>query len=175
MEAELKRRAEEQIGEAMEVTAKPCWKRTMNLFRLPWKTRLRSYSDAVAQESGKSRGRYQLRPEMIRRVEGAPKLVDPSGWISEGVSEQPTPTAAQAPMDGKEVNRGRESSTSSRGNTESTEKHDPEESAGQEMYVVLQTSADINAEKLLGSFLSREREPPERSSALSATTPQISA
>ena len=162
VKAELKRRAEEQSGVAVEVIEKPWWQRSLSLFRLPWKTRLRSYNDAVAQEPGKGRGRYQLRPEMIRRVEGAPKLVDPSGWISEGISEQPsktaTPTAVQVPMSQmgeKEVDRGGESSTSSRGNTESTEvdkKHDPEQSAGEEMYVVLQTSADINAEKLLGSF-----------------------
>ena len=146
----------------VEVMVKPWWQRTMNLFRLPWKTRLRSYSNAIAQEPGKTRGHFQLRPEMIRRVEGAPKLVDPSGWISEGISEQPskspTPATVQVPMshmEGKGVDREGKSSTSSRGNTESTEvdkKHEPEQVAGQEAYVPLQASADINAEKLLGSF-----------------------
>ncbi|PIL33508.1 transporter [Ganoderma sinense ZZ0214-1] len=164
VEAELKRRAEEQTGVVVEVTEKPWWQRILSHFRLPWKTRLRSYSDAIAQEPGKSRGRYQLRPEMIRRVEEAPKLVDPSGWISEGISEQPskspTPTAIKAHMSQmgqKEVDRGGESGTSSQGNTESTEvdkKHDAEQSAGEEI---------------------REHEPPELSPAHSATTPQITA
>jgi hypothetical protein len=35
----------------------------------------------------------RLRTDMIRRVDGAPKLVDPSGWISEG---QAGPTVNQS-------------------------------------------------------------------------------
>jgi hypothetical protein len=51
----------------------------------------------------------RLRPDMIRRVDGAPKLVDPSGWISEG---QAGPTNVR-PMNQSD-------------NWESTAPHDPE-------------------------------------------------
>ena len=113
----------------VDVKLKPWWKKALKLFRLPWKTRLRSYSDVVVQEPMKrSAGRYNLRPEMIRRVEGAPKLVDPSGWISEGVSEQPsenaTPTrgAAQGYVGEAKGRVEKEGSRSSSGeNTDETE------------------------------------------------------
>lgn len=61
---------------------------------------------------------------MIRRVEGAPKLVDPSGWISEGVSDQ---------QDGTNVvpnGNTKETEGESRSNTESTEVERKREQSG---------------------------------------------
>ncbi|KAI0753123.1 cation transport protein-domain-containing protein [Daedaleopsis nitida] len=90
VELELARRAAEKAHVEVDVKIEPPWKRVWKLLTASWKTRLRSFDDVAIQEDPpvKHRGRYQLRTDMIRRVEGAPKLVDPSGWISEGVSEQ---------------------------------------------------------------------------------------
>ena len=88
------------------------------LLQVPWGTRLKSFSDVpVQEESLKTRGRYHLRTDMIRRVEGAPKLVDPSGWISEGVTEPQT--GEVSPQSPKREEGGAE--LSSGGNTASSE------------------------------------------------------
>ena len=39
----------------------------------------------------------KLKPEMIRRMDNAPQLVNPSGWISDAVPVKKTPTTVQAP------------------------------------------------------------------------------
>jgi hypothetical protein len=40
----------------------------------------------------RTRGKMKkVRPEMIRRVDGVPQLVNPSGWISERVPEKSAP------------------------------------------------------------------------------------
>ncbi|RPD57724.1 hypothetical protein L226DRAFT_512491 [Lentinus tigrinus ALCF2SS1-7] len=116
VEAELARRAARETHMPIDVKIEPWWRRAWKLLRLPWKTRLRSLGDVPIQEVG-HRGRYQLRTDMIRRVEGAPKLVDPSGWISEGVSEQRGGHPASPDGNMKE----NEGESSSRANTESTE------------------------------------------------------
>ena len=41
-------------------------------------------SPSSASNTEGQRSPRRLRPDMIRRVDGAPKLVNPSGWISEG-------------------------------------------------------------------------------------------
>ncbi len=57
------------------------------LLRDSWKSPLPSFAEVAAEEDApvKHRGRVQLRPDMIRRVEVDPQRVDPSGWISERV------------------------------------------------------------------------------------------
>ncbi|TBU40177.1 cation transport protein-domain-containing protein [Dichomitus squalens] len=128
VEAELARRAAQQTGMAVDVKLTPWWKKVHKFFGLPWRTRLRSFSDVVVQEPVKrGGGRYSLRPEMIRRVEGAPKLVDPSGWISAGVSQQPSEnaiprgnTAAAFPAESNHGITKERLSTSSGENTDST-------------------------------------------------------
>ncbi|OBZ69793.1 hypothetical protein A0H81_10406 [Grifola frondosa] len=57
--------------------------------RFPRRTRLTSFDDLRLGEESPDRehGQFRLRPDMIRRMNDAPKLVDPSGWISEGQSE----------------------------------------------------------------------------------------
>ena len=125
VEAELARRAARETRAPVDVKIEPWWKRAWKLLRLPWKTRLRSLSDVTVQEVG-HRGRYQLRTDMIRRVEGAPKLVDPSGWISEGVSDQQDGTNVAPNGNTKET----EGESSSRSNTESTEVERKREQSG---------------------------------------------
>ncbi|KAI5890192.1 TrkH-domain-containing protein [Schizophyllum commune H4-8] len=39
----------------------------------------------------------KLKPEMIRRMDNAPQLVNPSGWISDAVPVKKVPTTVQAP------------------------------------------------------------------------------
>lgn len=91
VEAELARNAARELHRPVDVKIEPWWRKLWTLLKWERGTRLRSFSDISVQEIGpvKARGRIHLRPDMIRRVEGAPKLVDPSGWISEGVSDQP--------------------------------------------------------------------------------------
>jgi hypothetical protein len=44
----------------------------------------------------------KLRTDMIRRIDDAPKLVNPSGWISEGHSAVPPHTPPATPVDERE-------------------------------------------------------------------------
>ncbi|KAI0628944.1 cation transport protein-domain-containing protein [Trametes polyzona] len=139
VEAELARHAAREMHGPVDVKIEPWWKRLWT--KLKWKrgTRLRSFSDISVQEIGpvKARGRIHLRPDMIRRVEGAPKLVDPSGWISERVSEQqaqndPARSEKVAQNDGRRPSSSAESSSG--GHTSSTEverKEEPQAQDGQ--------------------------------------------
>ena len=102
----------------VDVKIEPWWQRVGKLLTARWKTRLSSMSETAVQDSGsvKPRGRNQLRTDMIRRVEGAPKLVDPSGWISEGVSDQQggtTPAPSTKPEEGGHSVAGSEANTDS--------------------------------------------------------------
>lgn len=123
VEVELARRAAEKTSISVDVKIEPVWKRVWTMLKALWNP---PPSDAVTEEDGamKQRGRNPVRPDMIRRVEGAPKLVDPSGWISEGVSEQQG-TNGSSPQTLKPEHSETESSSGE--NTDSTEvehKHD---------------------------------------------------
>ncbi|EIW54439.1 TrkH-domain-containing protein [Trametes versicolor FP-101664 SS1] len=126
VEAELARNAARELHRPVDVKIEPWWRKLWTMLKWERGTRLRSFSDISVQEIGpvKARGRIHLRPDMIRRVEGAPKLVDPSGWISEGVSDQPGQdnTAQNEKIETDESRRtsayGESSST---GHTDSTE------------------------------------------------------
>ena len=103
VESELSRRAQRATHAQVDVRLEPWWKRSWTLLTSPWATRMRSLGeDEVLEAKGaRGRGRSQLRTDMIRRVEAAPQLVDPSGWISEGVpepkgSDGSSPTAVAA-------------------------------------------------------------------------------
>ncbi|KAI9062394.1 hypothetical protein FKP32DRAFT_1593550 [Trametes sanguinea] len=126
VEAELARRAARRMHAPVDVKIEPWWRRLWTLLKWRRGTRLRSFSDISVQEVGpvKTRGRIHLRPDMIRRVEGAPKLVDPSGWISQRVSEQTNPEDA-SPHRKDEQDDNRRHSTSARSSsamhTDSTE------------------------------------------------------
>ncbi|KAH9942175.1 cation transport protein-domain-containing protein [Epithele typhae] len=94
VEAELARRANRSAHIPVEVKIEPWWKRLIQSLAEPLHSRARSRHDTDEHESIKGRGGRQLRTDMIRRVEGAPKLVDPSGWISEGVSDNKRDSSA---------------------------------------------------------------------------------
>ncbi len=126
VEAELARNAAREMHRPVDVKIEPWWKKLWTILKWQRGTRLRSFSDISVQEIGpvKARGRIHLRPDMIRRVEGAPKLVDPSGWISEGVSDQPG-LDSTAQNEKTETDDSRRTSayggSSSTGHTDSTE------------------------------------------------------
>ncbi|OJT05481.1 Low-affinity potassium transport protein [Trametes pubescens] len=126
VEAELARNAAREMHRPVDVKMEPWWKKLWTILKWQRGTRLRSFSDISVQEIGpvKARGRIHLRPDMIRRVEGAPKLVDPSGWISEGVSDQPGQDNT-AQNEKTETDDSRRTSayggSSSTGHTDSTE------------------------------------------------------
>ncbi|KAI0359598.1 TrkH-domain-containing protein [Trametes cingulata] len=159
VEAELARRAARRMNAPVNVKIEPWWKKLWTVLKWRRGTRLRSLSDISVQEVGpvKARGRIHLRPDMIRRVEGAPKLVDPSGWISERVSEQgqnePAPQRKGEPDGDRRPSTSVESSSES--HTESTEV----EAKGENQQMQEEQSP-------------RERQPPE-TSPRSATSPLI--
>ncbi|KAI0776245.1 cation transport protein-domain-containing protein [Trametes elegans] len=113
VEAELARRAARQMHGPVDVKIEPWWKKLWTMLKWRRGTRLHSFSDISVEEIGpvKARGRLHLRPDMIRRVEGAPKLVDPSGWISEAISDQP-PQNDSSPERKGDGEKGRPASTS---------------------------------------------------------------
>ncbi|KAH9855968.1 cation transport protein-domain-containing protein [Lenzites betulinus] len=128
VEAELARRAAREMHAPVDVKIEPWWKKLWTMLKWGRGTRLRSFSDVSVQEVGpvKGRGRLHLRTDMIRRVEGAPKLVDPSGWISERVSEQqPSQNSAVRNVKMEEDDSDHRASTSAEsssvGYTDSTE------------------------------------------------------
>ncbi|KAH9889441.1 TrkH-domain-containing protein [Cubamyces lactineus] len=132
VEAELARRAARRMHGPVDVKIEPWWKKLWTMFKWRRGTRLRSFSDISVEEVGpvKARGRIHLRPDMIRRVEGAPKLVDPSGWISERVSEQtnqndPSPNRKEEKTD--ERRQSTSAGSSSAAHTDSTETESPPE------------------------------------------------
>jgi hypothetical protein len=84
----------------------------------------------------------RLRPDMIRRVNDAPKLVDPSGWISEG---QAGPTNVRSMLQSDNDNR------------ESTAPHDPQLS-------LVQESRDTSPIRSVSSSQSRVGRPLKRRS-----------
>ncbi|KAI0645210.1 cation transport protein-domain-containing protein [Trametes meyenii] len=131
VEAELERRAQDEIHQPVDVKIDPWWKRLWTKVQLQRGTRLRSFSDISVQEIGpiKARGRIHLRPDMIRRVEGAPKLVDPSGWISEGAPDQPRREDGSQELETKGEDKGRLSTSagsSSGARTDSSDGSDAE-------------------------------------------------
>lgn len=70
-------------------TVRPWPKRFTTFFRN--RTALTTVIESPDEEKNGNKERrggalQKLRPEMIRRMDDAPKLIDPSGWISEGQS-----------------------------------------------------------------------------------------
>ncbi len=94
VEAEMSRRVSEKVHAPVEVKVLPWWKKATRIASRAF-SKPQSRSSTVAEarhstESSHERGRpltsSRLRPEMIRRMDDAPKLVNPSGYISEGHS-----------------------------------------------------------------------------------------
>lgn len=84
IEAEIARRVEQKLHAPIEVHILPWWKRAARLFIKPSLSTIQE-STSSAENGHNDRGRSsRVRPEMIRRMDDAPKLVNPSGVISEG-------------------------------------------------------------------------------------------
>lgn len=88
IETEIARRVEEKLHAPVDVHIMPWWKRAASLFVKPSLSTIPESTQSV--ENGlHGRGRSsRVRPEMIRRIDDAPKLIDPSGLISEGHTQQ---------------------------------------------------------------------------------------
>ena len=86
----MARRVQEKAGVVIQVKIELWWKGLWMLFKAPWSTRLQSLGGVAMQDIKpvKSRSRSTFPTYMVCRVEGGPKLVDPSWWINEGVPEQ---------------------------------------------------------------------------------------
>ncbi|KAJ3519413.1 hypothetical protein NM688_g9303 [Phlebia brevispora] len=85
VEAEMSRRVSEKVHAPVDVKVEPWWKRVARSLVKP---QLSTIAEAThSAESSEERGRSltgRLRPDMIRRMDDAPKLINPSGYISEG-------------------------------------------------------------------------------------------
>ena len=69
-------------------------------------------SPSSASNTGGQRSPRKLRPDMIRRIDDAPRLVNPSGWISEGEA-RPTNVCSMNQSENREL-------------SPSTASHDPQ-------------------------------------------------
>lgn len=108
VQTEIASRVANRVHEPVEVSLVPWWRRAAHvLFRTKRAAVLEpagggTTSDTSVHEREKDRGRplsNKLRPDMIRRMNDAPKLVNPSGFISEGHSPHlPSATPPSTPL-----------------------------------------------------------------------------
>lgn len=79
IQAELSRRVRKRTGAPVNVVVKPWYSKL-------WTSLTQKFSSSSAQSLPREETTPtpRLRTEMIRRMDDAPKLVNPSGWISEG-------------------------------------------------------------------------------------------
>lgn len=82
-------RSASKLSRDAESATQPWARRFVSLFSK--NTGLSTVTEDAEEEKDESKERSggvirKLRPDMIRRMDDAPKLVDPSGWISEGQS-----------------------------------------------------------------------------------------
>ena len=85
----MSRRVAAKVHAPVEVKVLPWWKRAARVFLSPQLSTIAEATHSTDPDSLEDRGRSangRLRPEMIRRMDDAPKLVDPSGHISKGHS-----------------------------------------------------------------------------------------
>lgn len=98
VETELARRVANKVDAPVEIHLVPWWKRATRVLtgrKLSTIPEATNSTDSTAREreldKDKERNRAtanRLRPEMIRRMNDAPKLINPSGYISEGHTPQ---------------------------------------------------------------------------------------
>ncbi|KAI0343670.1 hypothetical protein BDW22DRAFT_1356171 [Trametopsis cervina] len=125
VKAEIARRVEEKVQEPVEVNILPWWKRAARLFIGSRLSTIQESSDSTdnvlaEHQRGRSGASGRVRPDMIRRMDDAPKLINPSGNISEhqdarvraqadgGTAEKGLSSAAQSVSDATEAELTRE-------------------------------------------------------------------
>ncbi|TFK50964.1 TrkH-domain-containing protein [Heliocybe sulcata] len=103
LEAEAAKHAEVKID--VEAAVVPWHSKMVNMLRRRKRlTTVRENSTESAQKERTKPGSVKkLRPDMIRRMDDAPKLVDPSGWISEGLTESTVPSSNDGRVDTRDV------------------------------------------------------------------------
>ena len=89
VKAEIARRVERKLHTPVEIDVLPWWKKAFLLFKNRKKLDVAeepTHSAGDSQTEHPHRGRSlgsRVRPDMIRRMDDAPKLINPSGNISE--------------------------------------------------------------------------------------------
>ncbi|KAH8087810.1 cation transport protein-domain-containing protein [Cristinia sonorae] len=79
VQAEMSRRVHQKVGAPVDLIVAPWYRKLWIQFKQNF-----SGSDSGSSHREEPSTSSRLRPEMIRRMDDAPKLVNPSGWISEG-------------------------------------------------------------------------------------------
>ncbi|KAL4252407.1 Potassium transport protein [Abortiporus biennis] len=87
IQAELSRRVEQRVEVPVNVTIVPWW---VKFFRTVL-GRNPTLPHVEKKNRDGSETPPRVRVDMIRRMDDAPRLVNPSGWISEGHAESPNP------------------------------------------------------------------------------------
>lgn len=120
LELEIARRVQERTNAPIDVRIMPWWKRATRIFTMPTLSTIPESTTQSRENALVERGRSsRVRPEMIRRMDDVPKLVDPSGFISEGhappsgtntggVGEQQLTSAAHSISEATELEINRE-------------------------------------------------------------------
>lgn len=126
LETEVARRVAAKVQAPVEIKEQPWWKRAARMLLQPQLSTIAEVTHST--ESTEERGRSatgRLRTEMIRRVDDAPKLINPSGYISEGhtpnlSAEGKASNSDGQPRDYRELNKAELESTA-RSVTEETD------------------------------------------------------
>ncbi|KZT72263.1 hypothetical protein DAEQUDRAFT_26204 [Daedalea quercina L-15889] len=87
LEAEISRKASEKAHRKVDVKLVPLWRRVLESFMPSTYTASKNDDRASDSSSDDHRESSRVRVEMIRRMDAAPQLVNPSGWISAGRSD----------------------------------------------------------------------------------------
>ncbi|KZT21063.1 hypothetical protein NEOLEDRAFT_1139908 [Neolentinus lepideus HHB14362 ss-1] len=103
LEAEAAKRAKVQID--VEAAVVPWHSKMVNMLRRRKRltTARENSTESPPRERAKPSSVKKLRTDMIRRMDDAPKLVDPSGWISEGRTESMVNTPNGVQVDTGEI------------------------------------------------------------------------
>lgn len=88
IQAELSRRVSSKVDAPVHIVLQPWWRRLIRIAK--------GHPSGLPRHESKENGdaHPKLRTDMIRRMDEAPKLVNPSGWISEGRPDPPPPSSA---------------------------------------------------------------------------------
>lgn len=96
METRLARRLASKTDRPVEVKLVPTWRRPLGVLT-NWHWFAKGADDESESDTINSHARNtnsRLRTDMIRRMDDAPKLINPSGWISEGRPNPPRTPAS---------------------------------------------------------------------------------
>ncbi|CCL99243.1 uncharacterized protein FIBRA_01258 [Fibroporia radiculosa] len=99
MEADMARKLSRQSHKHVEVKLVPWWRRAANIVFGQTKLDSGDANDSGSSSTPDHRGAQtsRLRPDMIRRMDDAPRRINPSGWISEARMDTRGHATSEAP------------------------------------------------------------------------------